>query len=313
MLIYHFFCVFKNKIVIYELKIGGNVIYNIIVLVKQVPDTKNITVDAMKPDGTVNRAALPTIFNPEDLNALEEALKIKDEYGAKITVLTMGPPNATDVLRQSLFLGADDVILLSDRKFAAADTLATSYALSLAIKKIGNFDLIIGGRQAIDGDTAQVGPQTAEKLKINQVTCVDDIVKLTNDNITVSRTTDHGFETLKAKLPILLTITSEANIPRPPSVKKTLTYKNAISLIEKHDYDEKYLHSNDINKPFIITTWNHEDINAKIDQCGLSGSPTQVKQIKNIVLEVGESKEIENSDIGIKSLISELLSEHIIG
>jgi len=118
--------------------------YNIIVLVKQVPDTKNITVDAMKPDGTVNRSALPTIFNPEDLNALEEALKIKDKYGAKITVLTMGPPNAADVLRQSLFLGADNVILLSDRKFAAADTLATSYALSLAIKKIGDFDLIIG-------------------------------------------------------------------------------------------------------------------------------------------------------------------------
>jgi electron transfer flavoprotein beta subunit len=287
--------------------------YNIIVLVKQVPDTKNISVDAMKPDGTVNRSALPTIFNPEDLNALEEALRIKDKYGAKITVLTMGPPNAADVLRQSLFLGADDVILLSDRKFAAADTLATSYALSLAIKKIGDFDLIIGGRQAIDGDTAQVGPQTAEKLNINQATCVDKIVNLSDGNITVNRTTDHGFETIKSKLPILLTITAEANTPRPFSVKKTLTYKNAISLIEQHDYDEKYLNSNDKNKPFIITNWDHEDIKAQTEKCGLLGSPTQVKKIENIVLEAGESKEIENSDDGLRSLIVELMSEHIIG
>ena len=287
--------------------------YNIIVLVKQVPDTKNITVDAMKPDGTVNRSALPTIFNPEDLNALEEALKIKDKYGAKITVLTMGPPNAADVLRQSLFLGADDVILLSDRKFAAADTLATSYALSLAIKKIGDFDLIIGGRQAIDGDTAQVGPQTAEKLNINQATCVDKIVSLSDGNITVNRTTDYGLETIKAKLPILLTITADANIPRPPSVKKTLTYKNAISLIEKHDYGDEYLKSDNNNKPFIITNWDHKDIKAQTERCGLSGSPTQVKKIENIVLEAGESKEIENSDNGLRSLIVELMSEHIIG
>ncbi len=287
--------------------------YKIIVLVKQVPDTKNITVDAMKPDGTVNRSALPTIFNPEDLNALEEALKIKDKYGAKITALTMGPPNASEVLRKSLFYGVDDVILLSDRKFAAADTLATSYALSLAIKKIGEFDLIIGGTQAIDGDTAQVGPQTAEKLHINQITFVDKIQKLSDREIVANRTTDYGYETVKAKLPILLTITAEANTPRPFSVKKTLTYKNAISLIEKHDYDEEYLQSNNPNKPFIITTWNHEDIGAEIEQCGLNGSPTQVKQIENIVLEVGESKEIDNSEDGFKLLISELFSEHIIG
>ena len=287
--------------------------YNIIVLVKQVPDTKNISVDAMKPDGTVNRSALPTIFNPEDLNALEEALKIKDEYGAKITVLTMGPPNAAEVLRQSLFMGADDVILLSDRKFAAADTLATSYALSLAVKKIGEFDLIIGGRQAIDGDTAQVGPQTAEKLGVNQATCVDEIVKLADGNIIVNRTTDYWFETIEAKLPILLTITSKANTPRPLSVKKTLTYKNAISLIEKHDYDEEELKFGNNNKPFIITNWDHEDINAQVEKCGLNGSPTQVKQIENIVLEAGESKQIENSENGLRSLIEELMLEHIIG
>lgn len=287
--------------------------FKIVVLVKQVPDTKNITGDAMKADGTVNRSALPTIFNPEDLNALEEALKIKDEFGAEIIVLTMGPPNASNVLRKSLFRGADDVILLSDIKFSAADTLATSYALSLAIKKIGNFDLIIGGTQAIDGDTAQVGPQTAEKLKINQLTFIDKIVKLSKNEIIVNRTTDFGYETVKAKLPILLTITGEANTPRPYSVKQTLTYKNAISLIEKHDYDDGYLESDNDDKPFIITNWNHEDINADVESCGLSGSPTQVKKIENVVLEAGNYKEIENSEDGLKMLISELMSEHIIG
>lgn len=156
---------------------GNHVKYNIIVLVKQVPDTQNITGKAMKDDGTVNRAALPAIFNPEDLNALEEAIKIKEQYGGKVTVITMGPPNASKVLRQSLFRGADDVCLLSDRKFAGADTLATSYALALAIQKVKEWDIVLCGRQAIDGDTAQVGPQTAEKLKINQITCV---IKLLN-------------------------------------------------------------------------------------------------------------------------------------
>jgi electron transfer flavoprotein beta subunit len=155
----------------------------------------------MKEDGTVNRVALPAIFNPEDLNALEEALKIKDQHGAHVTVLTMGPPNAAEVLRESLFRGADDVILLSDRKFAGADTLATSYALSLAIKKIGDYDIVMCGRQAIDGDTAQVGPQTAEKLGVNQITCVDNIVEIKGSSITAERSIEGGYEIVKSKLP----------------------------------------------------------------------------------------------------------------
>ena len=181
--------------------------YKMIVMVKQVPDTKNVTGDAMKPDGTVNRAALPAVFNPEDLNALEEALKIKEQYGGHITVITMGPPSATMVLKDSLFLGADDVILLSDRKFAGADTLATSYILALAIKKIGKYDLVLGGRQAIDGDTAQVGPQTAEKIGINQITCLDKVIKLDKNEITVERSIEGGYEVIKTKLPVLLTVT----------------------------------------------------------------------------------------------------------
>ncbi len=288
--------------------------YNIIVLVKQVPDTQNITGKAMKDDGTVNRAALPTIFNPEDLNALEEALKIKDNYDAKVTVITMGPPNAADVLRDSLFRGVDDVILLSDRKFAGADTLATSYALCMAIKKIKNYDIVLCGRQAIDGDTAQVGPQTAEKLGVNQITCVDKIVEIKEKYITAERSIEGGYEIVKAKMPLLLTITDEANTPRPPAAKKVLAYKKALSPFEINDYDEEYMRTNQIDESnIIIKLWDHKDIGAAEVQCGLSGSPTKVKQIESVVLAAQEFKNIENSKTGLESLIKELMHEHIIG
>lgn len=288
--------------------------YKMIVLVKQVPDTKNITGQAMKEDGTVNRAALPAIFNPEDLNALEEALKIKDKLGGKVTVISMGPPAAAQVLRESLFRGADDVILLSDRKFAGADTLATSYALSMAIKKLKEYDIVFCGRQAIDGDTAQVGPQTAEKLGINQITCVDKIVELKNKEITVERSIEGGYEVVKSKLPILLTITGEANFPRPFSAKKVLTYKYAMTPLEINSYDEEYLKNGIISESnVIIKLWDHAEIGAKEEQIGLAGSPTKVKQIESVVLEAGEFKNIENSKPGIESLIKELMQEHILG
>ncbi len=288
--------------------------YNMIVLVKQVPDTQNITGKAMKDDGTVNRAALPAIYNPEDLNALEEALKIKEKHGGKIIVITMGPPNAAEILRESLFRGADEVILLSDRKFAGADTLATSYALCMAIKKVKNFDIVLCGRQAIDGDTAQVGPQTAEKIGTNQITCVDKIVELKNKEITVERSIEGGYEILKAKLPILLTVTDEANTPRPPAVKKVLAYKNALAPMEMNNYDEEYIRSNQIDKSnIIIKLWDHKEIGAAEVQCGLSGSPTKVKQIESVVLEAQEFKNIENSKNGLEILIKELMHEHIIG
>ena len=177
--------------------------FKMIVLVKQVPDTHNVSGDAMRPDGTVNRAALPAIFNPEDLNAMEEALKIKDIHGGSITVVTMGPPKAADVLKECLYRGADDVILVTDRAFAGADTLATSYALKCAIEKVGKFDIILCGRQAIDGDTAQVGPQTAEKLNLNQVTCVDKIQEITKKYVIARRSIEGGYETVKASLPVL--------------------------------------------------------------------------------------------------------------
>ena len=151
----------------------------IIVLAKQVPDTRNVGKDAMKADGTVNRAALPAIFNPEDLNALEQALQLKEQYpGSTVSLLTMGPPRAADIIREGLFRGADGGVLLTDRAFAGADTLATSYALACAVKKMKDYDIIIGGRQAIDGDTAQVGPQVAEKLGLPQITYAEKILKV---------------------------------------------------------------------------------------------------------------------------------------
>ncbi len=288
--------------------------YKIVVLVKQVPDTHNVTGDAMKPDGTVNRAALPAIFNPEDLNALEEALKIKDLHGAHITVITMGPQTATQVLRESLFRGADDVILLSDRKFAGADTLATSYILALAIKKIGEFDLVLGGRQAIDGDTAQVGPQTAEKLGINQITGIHKIIELNKEGIIAERTIEGGYEIVKSKLPALLTVTGEANIPRPPSAKKVMRFKNIITELELKNYDDEYTgaYSPETDAK-LIKVWDHNDVGADLEDCGLAGSPTKVKKIDSVVLEAGEFKNIENSEAGLKALVSELMEEHIIG
>jgi len=284
-----------------------------VVMVKQVPDTHNITGDAMKPDGTVNRAALPSVFNPEDLNALEEALKLKESVGGTVTAITMGPPMAIEVLRECLYRGADDVILLSDRRFAGADTLATSYALSCAIRKLGRFDLVFCGRQAIDGDTAQVGPQIAEKLDINQFTGISEIVEAAGQHITVKRTLENGFELLKAKLPLLLTVTSDANEPRPPSAKKVMAYKNIGSRPCDDAYGEAYLVPDACTVSDAIKQWNLESIRADTERCGLSGSPTKVKKVQNVVLTAGDAKQIPNTDEGIAGLMHELIEENIIG
>jgi electron transfer flavoprotein beta subunit len=288
--------------------------YKMIVLVKQVPDTKNVTGDAMKPDGTINRAALPAIFNPEDLNALEEALRIKDQYGGHITVITMGPQSATAVLKEALYRGADDVILLSDRKFAGADTLATSYVLALAIKKLKKFDIVFAGRQAIDGDTAQVGPQTAEKLGINQVTYVKKIESLSPQKIVVERALENGYELIETKLPVLLTITHEANIPRPPSVKRVLAFKHILTDLDVQEYDEEYMNlPQKGRKRFRIKVWNHHEVGAETEKCGLSGSPTKVKKVDSVVLGTTDSVKYEHSVDALKEIIRELLDEHIIG
>ena len=178
--------------------------FKIVVLAKQVPDTRNVGKDAMKEDGTINRAALPAIFNPEDLNALEQALRLKERYpDTTITLLTMGPPRAAEIIREGMYRGADGGIVLTDRAFAGADTLATSYALTSAIRKIGHFDIILCGRQAIDGDTAQVGPQVAQQLDRPQITYTRRIVELKDGKITVERSIENGVEVVEAPLPLV--------------------------------------------------------------------------------------------------------------
>ena len=197
----------------------------IVVLAKQVPDTRNVGKDAMTAEGTVNRAALPAIFNPEDLNALEQALRLKEQNpGSTVGILTMGPPRAGEVIRQGLYRGADTGWLLTDRLFAGADTLATSYALATAIKKIGDVDIVIGGRQAIDGDTAQVGPQVAQKLGLNQVTYAEEILKVEDGKATVRRLIDGGVETVEAPLPLVITVNGSAAPCRPCNVKLVMKY-----------------------------------------------------------------------------------------
>jgi electron transfer flavoprotein beta subunit len=288
---------------------------NIVVLVKQVPDTQHVTGEAMKEDGTVNRAALPAIFNPEDLHALEAALSIKDMHpDSRVHVLTMGPPQAVQVLKDSLYRGADFAALVSDRKFAAADTLATSYALKCAIEKLEGYDLVFCGRQAIDGDTAQVGPQTAEKLGINQVTCASGIEKLDlkKKEISLRRSIEGGWEIVRCKLPLLVTVTDEGFFPRPPSAIKVLTYKNAS--IEQQAFDDSYLDSGAVSKSAdVIAQWDVNAIGANPDQCGLSGSPTKVKKIESVVLLSAETRMIENTEEAISNMVHELIADHTIG
>ncbi|HBL34371.1 MAG TPA: electron transfer flavoprotein subunit beta [Porphyromonadaceae bacterium] len=288
--------------------------FNIIVLAKQVPDTRNIGKDAMKADGTVNRGALPAIFNPEDLNALEQALGIKDRYpGSTITMLTMGPGRAADILREGLFRGADDGVLLTDRAFAGADTLATSYALSTAVRKIGKYDLIICGRQAIDGDTAQVGPQVAEKLNIPQVTYAEEIEEINNGKARVKRRLENGVETVESPLPLLVTVNGSARTCRPRNAKLLLKFKHAKTVTERQSENIDYI---DIysTRPYLnLTEWGVADVDADIELCGLSGSPTKVKKIENVVFQTKESKHLSGSDDEIEQLMIELIANHTIG
>lgn len=286
---------------------------NMIVLVKQVPDTHNITGDAMKPDGTVNRNALPAVFNPEDLNALEEAVKIKETKGGTITAITMGPPNAAEVLKACLYRGVDDTILISDRRFAGADTLATSYALKCAVEKVGQYDLVFCGRQAIDGDTAQVGPQIAEKLGINQICYVTKVNEITASDLTVTRSIDNGYEIVKSSFPVLLTVTSEANEPRSPSAKKMMAYKKIDKKACDGSYSQSYLDPDACSFDLSIREWNVESIEADPALCGLSGSPTKVKKVENVVLAAQNTRRISADDQGIAELVQELVQDHIIG
>ncbi|MBS7395288.1 MAG: electron transfer flavoprotein subunit beta/FixA family protein [Alloprevotella sp.] len=287
----------------------------IVVLAKQVPDTRNVGKDAMTPEGTVNRAALPAIFNPEDLNALEQALRLKESHpGTTVHLLTMGPPRATEIIREGLYRGADGGVLLTDRAFAGADTLATSYALSQAIKKMGMPDIVLCGRQAIDGDTAQVGPQVAQKLDLNQVTYVTNVDSVADGKITLTRSIDGGIERVEAPLPILLTVNGNAAPCRPRNAKLVMKFKRATAPMERPadgniPYAEEYE-----KKPWLtVSQWSVADVDGDLQQCGLSGSPTKVKAVQNIVFKAKESKRLTGSDNDVESLVKELLDSHTIG
>jgi len=288
--------------------------FNIIVLAKQVPDTRNVGKDAMKADGTVNRAALPAIFNPEDLNALEQALQIKDRHpGTKVTILTMGPGRAAEIIREGLFRGADNGVLLTDRAFAGADTLATSYALSMAIRKIGEFDIIISGRQAIDGDTAQVGPQVAEKLGIPQITYTENIESIATDKIRIKRRLQNGVETVESPLPVLITVNGSAMPCRPRNAKLLQKYKHAKTVTERQVEHIDYIDIYD-ERPYLnLIEWGVADVEADVALCGLSGSPTKVKRIENVSFQTKENKKLSDSDDDINELMKELIENHTIG
>ena len=307
--------------------------FDCIVLAKQVPDTANITGEAMKEDGTVNRAVLPAIFNPEDLNALEMALQVREAHGGSVTVITMGLPMAGELLRQALYRGADRAILLTDRRFARADTLATSYTLAQTIRTIGRCDLVLCGRQAIDGDTAQVGPQTAEKLGLPQITYVERIEELRRDRIVARRSIGRGYEVMEAPLPCLLTVVGTANEPRPPRAKLLMRFKRArapseiaealtVELSEggtkkvdekKHKAEFEKRIAPLREKGLVIEEWKAEDIDADLSRIGGDGSPTKVRNIEFVVIKGADTKMVEPTDEGLGELLRELVADHTIG
>ena len=274
----------------------------IVVLAKQVPDTRNVGKDAMTAEGTVNRAALPAIFNPEDLNALEQALRLKEQNpGSTVGILTMGPPRAGEIIRQGLYRGADTGWLLTDRLFATA------------IKKIGDVDIVIGGRQAIDGDTAQVGPQVAQKLGLNQVTYAEEVLSVKDGKATIKRVIDGGVETVEAPLPVVITVNGSAAPCRPQNAKLVMKYKRATCPMERPAEGTAYDYLYDERPELTLNQWSVADVDGDVMQCGLNGSPTKVKAIKNIVFQAKESKTLTASDADIEGMIKELLEEKIIG
>jgi electron transfer flavoprotein beta subunit len=226
---------------------------NIIVCIKQVPDTAEVRINP--ETNTLIREGVPSIINPYDLHAIEAALQIKEKTGAKVTAITMGPPQAEDALREAISMGVDDVRLISDRAFAGADTWATSYALYKAIEKLG-YDIILCGKQAIDGDTAQVGPEVAEFLNIPHIAYIRKIEDVSDKSIKVQRLMDEGYDVVESPLPVLLTVVKELNTPRLPSLKGKMAAKKAV-----------------------ITKMDLNAIGAEAENVGLKGSPTQVKNI----------------------------------
>ena len=302
--------------------------YNCVVCVKQVPDTANVTGESMKADGTVNRAALPAVFNPDDLHALESALQVRDQHGGTVTALCMGPMAACDVLRECLYRGVDRAILVSDRRAAASDTLATSYILSQAVRKLGKVDIVFCGRQAIDGDTAQVGPQLAEKLNIPQITYFEKLVDLIGSTIRVQRNVGNGWEIVESPLPVMITVLDTANVSRPASAKRVMRFKRARSAGEiagavnaampNAAPEEKDREAGKRLEPLKmaglqIEQWDLTDLDADMQWCGMAGSPTKVHRIQAIVLTKEGFTAVPPTEEGVRKMVQELIVDHTIG
>ncbi|MDP6371548.1 MAG: electron transfer flavoprotein subunit beta/FixA family protein [Vicinamibacterales bacterium] len=302
--------------------------YDCVLMVKQVPDTTNVTAEAMRKDGTVNRGALPAIFNPEDKHALEAALEVRDRFGGSVTAISMGPPKAADVLRECLYRGVDRAILLTDRRAAASDTLATSYILAQAVKTIGRFDIVFAGRQAIDGDTAQVGPQCAQKLGVTQITYLEELVSIEDRTIRIRRNFGDGWEVVEAELPVLITVMDTANTPRPSAARKMMRFKRA--RVEMEVASEVNAAMKDVSADeraetiarrvdtlresgLLIEQWDLDTIDADLSRCGLAGSPTKVYKVQSIVLTKEGYTEVPPTEEGTRQMIHELIVDHTLG
>jgi electron transfer flavoprotein beta subunit len=227
---------------------------NIIVCIKQVPGTTDIKIDP--ETNTLVREGVESIINPFDAYALEEGVRLRERYGGKVTAISMGPPQAEAALRDTISLGADEAILLSDRAFAGSDTWATSYVLSKAVRKMAEYDLVICGRQTLDGDTGQVGPELSEMLEAPFIAYVSKVEDVADGRMKVERMVEEGYESIETPLPAVITVVKEINVPRLPSLRGSMKAKTAQ-----------------------IPVWTAEDIGAEPDMAGLAGSPTRVVKV----------------------------------
>ena len=285
---------------------------NILVCIKQVPDTTEIRMDPKT--NTLIRAGVPSTVNPFDKYALEAAVQLRETLGGTVTAMTMGPAQAAQALRECYALGADRMVLVSDRRFGGADTYATSYTLAQAVRALGGFDLILCGRQAIDGDTAQVGPQVAEKLGLPQVTYAEEILEIKDKSLVIKRRLEHGTEVVECPIPAVVTVNASAAECRPKNARRVMKFKNAMTASEIAAEPTSEAAKMAASKPYLqIFEWSAADVDPDDNQLGLTGSPTKVKKIENVVFQAKEAKKLTADDKQIEELMVELIASHTLG
>ena len=284
----------------------------ILVCIKQVPESNKVEVDPVT--GVLKRDGAASKMNPYDLYALETAFRIREEVSGSVHVISMGPPQAQQVIREAFAMGADGGTLLSDRKFGGADVLATSYTLAQGIKSCGDFDLILCGRHAIDGDTAQVGPQVAEKLGLPQVTYAEEILEVREGALVIKRRLEHGTEVVECPIPAVVTVNASAAECRPRNAKRVMKYKGALAGSEIAAAPESPAAQRAAAKEYLrIVEWAAADVDPDPAQLGLQGSPTKVKRIENVVFAAKEAKKLTAADNDINELMVELIASHTLG